>query len=196
MHTEGNPMSRKTRKSTRDVAFQFRMPAGFPGDVNRTHPCSIEPAINDSAHPVAYVGYPVLVNPTSNDVRGVLGTDTGITLIYGVAVRAFPLQQATADGPYGAQNFGAYVPPAGQPIDVLKQGYIMVQVNVGASSVAKGSTAYVRITIGGSSPAGAVVGGFEGANDATSGALTVALTNAVFNGPADANGIAELIIRN
>ena len=35
----------KTRQKTRDVAFTFRMGAGFAGDVNRTHPASIEPVM-------------------------------------------------------------------------------------------------------------------------------------------------------
>ena len=38
------------------VAFPFRMGAGFAGDVNRTHPATIEPNVNDTVNPLSFFG--------------------------------------------------------------------------------------------------------------------------------------------
>lgn len=174
------------RRFTQDVAIQFRMGAGAPGDVNRTHPADIPPFLVDPTNPPAGYGFPGIINPVSAGLRGVLATDTTITDVDAITVRPFPIQQSSATN-YGAQGFGGATPPPQQPIDGLVSGYIMVQVPAGQVVTKKG-TVYIWI---GAAGGGHVVGGFEATNG---GGNTVALTSlkTYFNSPADANGVCEL----
>lgn len=175
------------RHRTCDVSYIYRMPAGFAGDVNRSHPASIEPCLVDSGDPPQSYGIPVLVDSVTQGVRQFVAGDQSDTVAagYGMTVRPFPTQQATATD-YGAISLtGAVVPAASQPIDILRSGYIMVKVNVGTA--VKGAPVYVWC----SASAGAhVQGGIEATFDAGD---TTQLLNATFNGGADANGIAEIV---
>lgn len=167
------------------VAFQFRMGAGFAGDVNRTHPASIEPANNDTTNPVAFAGSAAIVNTAANTVRSPLAGDTALTDIWGILVRAYPTQQSTAALAYAGAAFGSIAPGTVQPVDILRSGYILVPV-VGA--VTKGGLVYIWVAATGG---GHTQGGFEAA--ATGGStMTLSSGRAFWNGPADANGIAEL----
>lgn len=171
------------RAKARDVAYTYRMGAGFPGDVNRAHPFSIEPTLMSSAAPVAEYGLAVVIDPANNRVRAVAPGDTGITSIYGVAVRPFPTQQMTG-GPNSALE-AAPVNTA-QPLDVMRWGYVMVKVTNGTPR--KGDPAFVWVA----ATSGAnIQGSFR--TSASSG-NTAALANAYFNGPADASGVAELVV--
>lgn len=168
------------RASVRDVAFSYRMGAGFKGDVNRTHPASVEPALNDSTDPATYYGQALLATASGNKVRAVKATDTAATAIYGISVRPYPAQQTTGGM---TADFDSGGPAAGNVIDVLRSGYIMGYVN---GAVVKGGQVFVWIA----ADSGAhKQGSFEAA--ATAGS-TIALANATFNGPADVNGIAEI----
>ncbi len=175
----------RIRAKTRDAAFQFRMGAGFPGDVNRTHPATIEPALNDSTNPIAAPGLACLVNTAANTVRGIIAGDNALTEIYGVAVRPFPFQQAAGSN-YGAASFGAGSFAGGQLLDVLRRGYIMVQIPAGVA-VTKGGAVFLWYA---ASSGAHVQGGFEGA--ATGGSTDALSANYTFNGPADASGVVEL----
>lgn len=179
------------RRKTFDSAFTFRMGAGFPGDVNRTHPANIEVALNDVTNPVQGYGLAVIVNPTGNSVRNVLDADNGATDIYGVSVRPYPFQEATS-GPYGAQGYDSAtslsVPPTLQPLDVLKSGYIIVQL-YGTTPVSKGSSVFISTAATGG---GLQQGGFVGATIASH--IIALSTRSYFNGPADPNGIVELAL--
>lgn len=176
------------RKRTGDVAFGYRMPAGFPGDVNRTHP---SPAITaeraDPTNTPSGFGVPVLANSAAGTVRSILTTDTAITALFGVTVRPYPTQQANAVSAFGQQGFGAVVGAIAPNliIDVLRSGFIMVPV-VGSPN--KDSAVFLWVA----APSGNhITGGFE---VAASGVNTVALdpTRYRWNGGADANGVAEL----
>lgn len=126
------------RARTHDVAIKYRMGAGFAGDVNRTHPASIEPAKLDGTSPPTFFGQAVLANPADNSVKAFgVSDDSALTEIYGVTVRAFPIQQMT--GGLSA-SFGGGGIPAAQPIDVLKLGYILVPV---VGTVRKGDPVFV-----------------------------------------------------
>lgn len=170
---------------TRDTSFTFRMGAGVPGDVNRGHPASIQPCLIDpSAPPTAY-GQAVVVDATSEGVRPLVAGDSGLTEIWGVTVRPYPLQQASNSNFSGAAPYGSITPPTLQPIDVLRGGYVMVSV-VGAPN--KGGTVYIWYA---ASSGSHVQGGFEASN---TGGSTLALDSSYqWNSPADPNGIAELI---
>lgn len=170
------------RAKARDVAYTYRMGAGFPGDVNRAHPFSIEPTLLSTAVPVAAYGLGVVVDPANNRVRGVQPGDTGITRLYGVAVRPFPTQQTT-----GGMNSALGDAPVNttQPLDVLRFGYFMARVN---GTARKGDPAFLWCAASAGSD---VQGGFR---TTASAGNTAALTNVFFNGPADASGVAELVI--
>ena len=171
------------RGKARDVAYGFRMGAGFPGDVNRMHPAWIEPCQQSSANPVAAPGLACVVDPTTNTVRNVLPGDTGITTIYGMSVRAFPTQQ-TSGGPNAALGVSAL--NAQQPLDVLRSGYIMAQVSNGTPR--KGDPVFIWVAAtAGSNVQGSV-------RTSASAGNTAAITNAFFNGPADASGVAEIVV--
>lgn len=177
----------RIRSKTRDAAFQFRMGAGFAGDVNRTHPASIEPVMNDATNPVLLAGLACLPNAAGNGVRSIAAGDTTMTSPYGVTVRSFPFQQVAASN-YGSAAFGSAALAGGTIQDVLRSGYIMVQLPAGAAAVGKGAPVFVWCA----ASAGAhTQSGFEVA--ATGGSTAALDVNRFsFNGAADASGIVEL----
>ena len=84
------------RAVTHDVAFPYRMGAGFPGDINRSHPFSAVPGLNNSSvQAVRYYGDAVFVNAADSTIRGAVAADNNAsaTAIYGVCVRPYPIQQ-------------------------------------------------------------------------------------------------------
>jgi hypothetical protein len=179
----------------RDVAIQFRMQAGFAGDVNRTHPASIEPALLNATTPPTAFGQAVLADTAgpTNTVRMLGSGDASVTDIYGITVRPFPVQASSTPGNYGATGtasapFGTAGPPALFPVDVLRAGYIMVQLNPTQASPTKGATVYVRT---GATSGNNIQGGFE-TTASTSATLSSRYT---YNGPADASGNVEICIR-
>lgn len=173
------------RAKTRDVAFTYRMGAGFPGDVNRTHPASILPGLMDVDEPILAYGFPTLLDVSANTYRAVNATDDAITVIDGVLVRPYPTQQTTGGM---SASIGSATPPVTGVIDVLDDGFIMVQCNnFAAASPVKGGAVYIWTA---ASAGQHVLGGFEAA--ATGGSSTAKITNAKFNGPPDVNGVCEL----
>lgn len=173
------------RFRTCDTSFTFRMGAGFAGDVNRGHPASIQPCLIDpNAPPTAY-GQAVLVDATSQGVRPLVAGDIAVTEIWGVTARPYPIQQPTTANNYGAAPYGSITPPALQPIDVLRGGYIMVQV---VGNPVKGGSVYIWCAASGG---GHTIGGFEAA--ASSGNTAALDANYQWNSPPDSSGIAELI---
>src|ERR1022692_1518366 len=105
---------RKQAGRTRDIAITFRMAAGYAGAVNRTHPVSIEPCLIDYSSPPLYYGQGVVIDPTTQGVRPLVAGDSGLTDVYGITVRPFPLQQTTGTLPLSSA-IGAAKPPAGGP---------------------------------------------------------------------------------
>jgi hypothetical protein len=171
---------------TRDVAFTYRMPAGFAGDINRSHPASVEPTLPDPTNFPTFAGQACVIDATSHLLRflGVVD-DTALTDIYGVAVRAFPIQQQTGGM---SASFGTATMNAAQPVDVLKSGYIMVPVQ---GVPVKGGQVFIW-----AKPVSGlhVPGGFEAS--ATGGStIAMPINSYSFNGGPDANGVCEVIIR-
>lgn len=189
-----NTFKKTIRAKVRDIAFTYRMGAGFPGDVNRTHPATIEPVLIDSAAPPLFYGQPVIVDPTTQGVRPYTSTDTttptGVagtaSFAYGITVRPFPIQQSSASN-YGSAALGAATPPASGQIDVMRGGYIMANLPNGGTPV-KGGPVYIRIA---ASSGNHVQGTFEAVAD-TLGTNTVVMANATFNGSPDASGNVEI----
>lgn len=180
------------RAFTRDsnTVFTYRMGAGFPGSVNRSHPASIEPTVMDPDAPVVAYGrvvVPSAANP--NTMRMIAAGDGALTKVYGISVRPYPIQQMTGGL---TADFGEAIPPVDQPLDVLTSGYIMARVN---GTPNKGDPVYVWIAAT-DAGAGHYQGGFETAAD---GGNTILLANQLgnieFNGPPDADGIGEIRFR-
>jgi hypothetical protein len=174
---------------TCDSAFTFRMPTGWAGTVNRTHPASIEPMLIDPTATIAAYGLPVLINTANNGARTFVATDvTTPVAAYAIGARPYPIQAATATN-YGATAYGSATPPPLQPLDGLKSGYILATLqNFAVNNSTKNGAVYVRIA----ASAGAhVQGGFEAAAD-NLGTNTVLLSNAYFNGPAGPDGVVEI----
>ncbi len=174
----------KIRMKTKDAAFGFRMGAGFPGDVNRSHPMSIEPALIDASAPPLFYGQPVLVDATTQGVRPYVAGDQSNTVAsgYGMTVRPYPFQQ-TSGGMSAA--FGAATPPVTGIMDVLRSGYIMINLPAGGAPV-KGGAVYIWAA---ASTGAHVQGTIEAAYSAGN---TTQLLNATFNGSPDANGNVEV----
>lgn len=161
-------------------AYQFRMPAGFAGDLQRAEVATIETQQIDSAAPPTAYGVPVkLVSGKIQPINS--GSDTAAAVI-GVNLRPYPIQTN------GTDALGTSTPPTSGVTDILKRGYVMVSLG-GTTAAAKGGTVYVRVA---SASAGKPLGGFEAAADSTN---TVAMPASwYFTGPADAYGITEIAV--
>jgi hypothetical protein len=176
------------RFRTTDTAITFRMGAGFPGDINRGHPASIQPCQIDLANPPTAYGQAVVIDAASEGVRPIGAGDNALTEIWGVTARPYPIQQSTTANQYGEVPYGGAGVPTQQPIDVVRGGYVMVQVGILNGAPSKGGPVFIWFAASGG---GHVQGGFEGA----AGASTIALSAAYFwNSPPDATGVAELIL--
>ena len=172
------------RARTTDIAFGFRMGAGFPGDVNRSGMWNIVPSLQDTTNPVLLYGNPVLINSAANSVRQFLTTDGSVTRIDGVLVRPYPTQQQSGGM---SASIGAATPPVGPAVvDVLRAGFGMVKCNNFATSPSsKGCAVYVWIA---ASSGNHVQGGFEAASSGS----TITISNARWASPPDSSGVAEL----
>jgi hypothetical protein len=165
------------------------MGAGFPGDVNRTHPASIEPMLVDASAPVTAYGNAGILDATTQGLRAIgTGDQSNATLLtpYAALVRPYPYQPATATN-YGAATLGAATPPTAGAVDGLRSGYIMAQLNAGAGTPVKGQPVYVWASI---TAIGHLLGGYETAYSAGN---TVQLDSRyTFNGGADSSGVCEI----
>jgi len=170
------------RARTCDSAFPFRMGAGFPGAVNRTHPANIEPGLMDPVAPPTFYGQAVVADNTSANGIRVPKTGDGAANIFGFAVRPFPIQPTTGGLTFA---YGAVTPPTNQPIDIMKSGYMIVTLQ-GAAGAFKGTPIQI-CTIAGT---GYVMGGAS--VDTVSGTFVQLTGQTYFNGPADAAGLVEI----
>lgn len=156
---------------------------GFAGNVARTPDCVIAAKPVKSNSNAILFGAPVVLN-TDNTYSAPTSVTVTAANFAGVAVA-----QVKQNLAYNQDVSGSFT--AGQACDVLQRGIVCVKVQRG--TVTAGGAVYVRTALNTSFPA-AVVGGFEAASD---GSNSVLLTNCVWNtNVADANGIAELKIRN
>lgn len=159
--------------------FQFRMPAGFAGDLQRAEVAHIETQFIDASAPPTAFGLPVKL--VSGKIQPV-GAGDAAAAVYGINLRAYPIQGN------GTDPLGTSTPPVSGVVDVLKRGYVMVSLG-GTVDAAKGGTVYVRVA---NASAGKPIGGFEAASDTTN---TIALpSNWYFTGPKDAYGTTEVAV--
>jgi len=184
----------RVRDAFDPMAFQFRMGAGYAGEVNRKHPFEILAHQMDATNPPTFYGQAVVIDATSKRIRRVIAGDTGLTNIYGVTVRPFPFQDPGSAGVFGAQAFGAVTTVLpNQAIDVLVKGFILVPIVTTAASL-PGLGDSVSVWAAAASGAH-LQGGFETASPGGSGFTIVGSTR--FMGPTDLQmgalqGIGEL----
>lgn len=174
------------RSRTRDVAFQFRMGAGFPGDINRTHPFSVLPGLMNETDPIRRYGEPAIAVHGADGItyRGFKAGDTRV-VVDGILVRSYPVQQMATTGINSP--IGAAAAPTSGVIDVLEDGFMIVKCeDFAANPPSRSALVTVRIA---ATAGNKIQGGFHAAADA---ANTLTITNARWNGTADANGYAEL----
>lgn len=162
------------------TAIKYRMNAGSAGDVNRSHPASIQPRLNHITTPVPFYGSACMFG-SGNSVRAMAAGDTTATVIAGVAVRPFPFQTRTGSD---SAAYGASSPQQGA-IDVLNWGHILMPT---VGTPALGAPVFIWVAVSGG---GHVQGGAEAA---VSAGNTAALTGAYFNGPPDSQGLCEVVI--
>lgn len=162
------------------AVFQFRMPAGIPGAVNRAESANVEAQQLDATYYPTSFGVPVAIDATSHNMRAIKAGDTTAN-VYGFYVRPFPATTGSL-----TDGLGTSTPPTSGIGSVLKRGYMTAKLN-GATAAAKNGTIYIRTAVG----TGSIIGGIEAATDGTN---TFALTslNSYFMGPADANGNVEI----
>jgi hypothetical protein len=174
----------RTHDTVTGTAIQFRMPAGFPGAVNRSHPVSIEPCLIDASAPPTLYGQGVVVDPTTQGVRPLATADQTLTDVYGVTVRPFPLQQNTT-----TPSLYTATPPIAGVIDVMRNGYIMIGFNVSGSAPVKGGSVYIWTA----ATSGAhIQGSWETANPTTNGMACGTAPRTTYQGGWDANNVGEL----
>ncbi len=158
-------------------AFQFRMPAGIPGAINRSSTATVEAQLLDTTNYPTVYGVPVAIDATSKSVRKIMAGDAASS-VYAMYVRPYPTNS-------GTDPIGTSTAPVSGICSVLKRGYMTVQLN-GATAAAKNGAVYVRTVANGGNT---IIGGIEAAADS---ANTFAMANAYFTGPADANGNVEI----
>ena len=157
--------------------FTYRMPAGIPGTLNRTSTATVEAALLDATNYPTVYGVPVAVDATTKNIRKIGAGDASAN-VFGFYVRPY-VTNNSQDG------LGASTPPVSGICNVMKRGYMSVQLG-GVAAAAKGGTVYVRIAAAAS---GKPLGGVEAAADSTN---TFVLAGAYFTGPADASGNCEI----
>ena len=154
-----------------------KMPHGFAGSYARQPDMIVNTRPAGGAVPIPF-GAP-LVYADGAVVQ--MGAEAAADKFVGVAGREFKSSLEYLD-----QSAGQYAP--GEAVSVFQRGSIQVKCSRGAPVL--GGAVYVR-TKANDSFATAPVGGFEAEADSGN---TVQLPNCQWGGPADANGVAELVI--
>lgn len=160
------------------TAYLYRMPVGIAGAISRPQDLTTEPVILKSAD-----AFPAYGLAGKYDADGYfVPLDDGDTAdkVKGIYVRPYP----TTSTPDMVRQVGT---DKNFPGDVLKRGYMTINLGNDATTIKKGSPVYVVISL--DSTIDVPLGGFSAANIA---GKTVALPNAEFTGAGDADGNAEI----
>lgn len=167
------------------AAFQYRMGVGYAGCVNRVHDATVvREVLSPTAAPSSY-GVMLTYDQPTGVVRAPTTGDTAAGFA-GIFVRPFPTHGGGLSTPVN-DPLGFSTPPGpAQEANVLKRGFIIVQLNAASPAVVKGQAVGVFI---GTASAGNPPGGITGAAPA---ATVLALPNTYFQGPADASGMTEI----
>ena len=159
------------------------MPHGFAGCYARQPDMIVETRPAGGSTPIPY-GTPLVYGTAP----AVVAAGAGFTAAKFAGVAGFEIKSALT---YLDQQAGQYA--VGEPVSVFQRSSINVKCTGGTPAV--GGAVYI---LAAESEQGdltnAAVGDFVASADSTTGANTVQLTNCQWGGPADANGIAELVI--
>lgn len=155
------------------------MPHGFAGSYARQPDMIVETRPAGGKTPIPF-GAPLVYDATK---PAVVAAGAGFTAANFVGVAGCEIKSALT---YLDQQAGQYAP--GEAVSVFQRGSINVKCYDGTPAL--GGAVYVRTGTSETYTTG-VVGGFSANNES---GKTVALTNCQWGGPADANGIAELVI--
>lgn len=155
----------------------YRMPVGIAGAISRPQDLTTEPVILNAANTFSQYG---LAGKDSADGKFIpLAASDAAAVITGLYVRPYP----TTSTPDLVRQVGT---TSNFPGDVMKRGYMTVNIGSTAVNLVKGAPVYVRNanpTTG--SPLGSILG--TAVTDET-----VVLPNATFTGAGDAAGNAEI----
>lgn len=159
-------------------AILYRMAQGIPGAVSRESVATIE------AQPLA-VGTPFysygIFGKWSGGAFVPLTAVGDAANVYGLLVRPYPITGLNASDPLGTS-----VPPTTGVANIMRRGYMTVQVPTGGGTPAPGGLVYFRYA----SPASPLlVGDIEAA---AVGSVTAVVPGAFFMSAADANGNVEI----
>ncbi len=158
------------------------MAHGFAGCYARQPDMIVETRPAGGSNPIPF-GTPLVYGTAP----AVVAAGAGFTAAKFAGVAGFEIKSAvtwpTQDGQYAV----------GEPVSVFQRGSINVKCTGGTPAL--GGAVYILVA---ESEQGdltnAAVGDFVASKDSTTAANTVQLTNCQWGGPADANGIAELVI--
>ncbi|QUG75979.1 hypothetical protein GKQ23_13665 [Erwinia sp. E602] len=155
----------------------YRMPVGIAGAISRPQDLTTEPVILNAANTFSQYG---LVGKDSADGKFIpLAASDAATVITGLYVRPYP----TTSTPDLVRQVGTASNFTG---DVMKRGYMTVNIGSTAVNLVKGGVVYVRnANPTTASPLGSILGAAV-TNE------TVVLPNATFTGAGDAAGNAEI----
>ena len=154
------------------------MPHGFAGGYARQPDMIVNTRPAGGETPIPF-GAPLVYDATK---PAVVAAGAGFTAAAFAGVAGAEIKTALT---YLTQQEGQYAP--GEPVSVFQRGSINVKAY---GTPALGGTVYVR-TVASDTYTTEPVGAFTATNESGD---TVALTNCQWGGPADANGIAELVI--
>lgn len=161
--------------------IQYYLPAGIAGNVTRAHMSLIEANNLDPNYPVP--GYGMAVKLVGGLIRP-LATGDLATVIYGMIVRPYPIN-STVGAPAA---LGAGVPPTSGMCDILREGYMTVNLARGTGS--RGAAVGVRTTAGSHT-----LGDIEDLTNVAQGDSDCVLLGANFMGPADTNNLVEIYFK-
>jgi hypothetical protein len=163
-------------------AFVYRMPAGIAGALSRgVGQCLIEAGHLNATYPPTVFGIPMKI--VSGKWLPIANADTISSTVKGFLVRPYPTQYTSNEA------LAAGTPNVANIANIMKRGYMMVQVNASlpAAVPAKGGAVYCRKTDHGASEY--LMGGIESDADSTK---CEAITGCYFTGVMDANGLCEI----
>ena len=154
------------------------MPHGFAGCYARQPDMIVETRPAGGSTPIPF-GTPLVYGTAPT----VVAAGAGFTAAKFAGVAGFEIKSALT---YLEQQAGQYA--VGEPVSVFQRGSINVKAY---GTPALGGTVYVRTVVSDGAYTSEPVGAFTATNES---GKTVALTKYQWGGPADANGIAELVI--
>jgi hypothetical protein len=162
------------------TAFQFRMPAGIPGEITRSGLSVVEPNVIDANTPPTAFGVFVKLATGKIQPCAVAG-DVAAGVVYGLIVRPYPTQQNST-----SPAFGGGTPSLTDSCSILRAGYMNVKLARGTA--VKGGGVAMRTTAGSHA-----VGDIEDLTNVGAGDTDCTLVaGATFMGSADANGNVEI----